>query len=263
MEPWARVTGVPFPRSPWGEGPASALPGLGLGGTEKTGLLKMPGLVPAWGGQSRADESQAGGGQACPWPLPVAAGTGRFCPPSPPSGVCAAGQRPCQPQGFAGCWLSPALEEVLPDPEGCACQPPPGLPWCCPSCSRVSDPQGEGLPPGPPWDPSLPAASPSQGAGVGTDWGGDPHEESGDEGVAPLRLHTPRPRWGWAGLPCPSSAPVSGGHGRRRMGLGSRAEGRAGASPLAEQHGALSAAVGAVLLWPSRQRGPAGPCEGQ
>lgn len=41
--------GGPFSKEPVGEGPASALPGLGLGGTEKTGLLKMPGLSPSLG----------------------------------------------------------------------------------------------------------------------------------------------------------------------------------------------------------------------
>ena len=145
--------------------------------------------------------------------------------------------------GPCGLLAPPHLRGSPPRPRGRACQPSllQGFLGAAPPCSRVSDPQGEGLPPGPPWDPSLPAASPSQGAGVGTDLGGeDRHVESGDEGVALLPLYTPQPSWRWAGLPCPSSAPASGGRGRSRdgaevegrAGQGRAGQGRAGQGPL-------------------------------
>lgn len=73
------------------------------------------------------------------------------------------------------------------------------------------------------------AASPSQGAGVGTDWGGDPHEESGDKGVAPLPLYTPRPRWGWASA-LPLECPRVWRPWQKKDGAG--VEGRAGQGPL-------------------------------
>lgn len=135
--------------------------------------------------------------------------------------------------GHCGLLAPPHLRGSPPRPWGRACQPSllQGFLGAAPPCSWVSDPQGEGLPPGPPWDPSLPAASPSQGAGVGTDLGGEDRPvESGDEGVALLPLYTPQPSWRWAGLPCPSSAPASGGHGRSRD--GAEVEGRAGQGPL-------------------------------
>lgn len=210
-------------------------------GIQKARLLKTPGLVPAGGGQSRADESRVGVGRRAGVPLasPLApfllllvredsaspahpVGSARWTAPLPTPGLC-------------GLLALPTLEAVLLDPEGCACQPSllqDSLPWCCPSPLTGVRPTGRGAPSWPTLG-SQPPRSLSKSGGWRRDrlgGRGHPHEESGDEGVAPLPLHTPQPSWQWAGLPCPSSAPVSGGHGRSRD--GADVEGGAGQGPL-------------------------------
>lgn len=155
-------------------------------------------MSPGWGWA---------GGLVCPWPRPwlpsCRCWCGKILPPQPTQWDLRAGQRPCRLQGFAGYWLFPPWRQSFSTPRDVpASHPSSRTPFlgAAPPRSRVSDPQGEGLPPGPPWDPSLPAASPSQGAGGGTDWGG---------GGTHMRSQGTR---GW--LRCPSTRPSPAGSGR-------------------------------------------------
>lgn len=178
-------------------------------GIQKARLLKTPGLVPAGGGQSRADESRVGVGRRAGVPLasPLApfllllvredsaspahpVGSARWTAPLPTPGLC-------------GLLALPTLEAVLLDPEGCACQPSllqDSLPWCCPSPLTGVRPTGRGAPSWPTLG-SQPPRSLSKSGGWRRDRLG--------VGGTPMRSQGTR---GW--LRCPSTRPSPAGSGR-------------------------------------------------
>lgn len=158
----------------------------------------MPGLVPAGGGQSRADESRVGVGRGAPAsPLALflsllvwedsasAAHLAGSAPlgsvPADSRALRAAGSSPPQRQS------SPTLGACLP------AVPPPGLPWCCPSLLMGVRPTGRG-PPSWPTLGSQPPRSLSKSGGWGRDRFGGRGPACGIRGrgggsAAPL--HTP------------------------------------------------------------------------